>query len=309
MYTPLVRRLARATLALSLLGALPCAFAQTAIDETRTLSADARVSISNIKGSIRVVGGEGDTLRLRGQLGENAQLKLSEEDPQALSIEIEYPSSSGWGWGMSSGGDTDLEIELPSDVRLDIESVSAGVDVRGINGRSLKISAVSGAIELRDSAPQQLESETVSGAQRISAGAAELDVSSVSGAITIEASAASSLRAEAVSGGIDIRLQQAIDELRVETVSGEVRASGGPSASGLVRIETLSGALRLELPADTSAQIEADSFSGRIRSPVGEVEREEYGPGSSLDATLGEGAARIRLETFSGAIDLSVQGR
>ncbi|SDD62717.1 DUF4097 family beta strand repeat-containing protein [Aquimonas voraii] len=296
-------------LALSLLAALPCASAQTAINETRTLSADARVSVSNVKGSIRVVGGEGSTLRLRGQLGEDAELKLSADDPESVSIEIEYPNSSGWGWGGGAGGDTDLQIELPRDARLEVEAVSATVDVRGMNGRSLKISAVSGEVDLRDSAPQQLELETVSGGQRIQTGASELDLESVSGSIEVEASAARRLRAEAVSGDVDVRLQQRIEELRIETVSGAVRASAGPSAGGLLRIETLSGALRLELPADTSARIEAESFSGRIRSPVGEVEREDYGPGSSLDATLGGGESRIRLETFSGAIDLSLQGR
>ncbi|MFN7782338.1 MAG: DUF4097 family beta strand repeat-containing protein [Lysobacterales bacterium] len=297
------------SLALGLLAALPCASAQTPIDETRTLSSDARVSVSNIKGSIRIVGVEGSTLRLRGQLGENAELKLSADDPEAVSIEIEYPSSSGWGWGVSSGGDTDLEIELPNDARLDVEAVSASIDVRGVSGRSLKIGAVSGDVDVRDSAPQRLDLETVSGGQRIRTGASEIDLASVSGSIEVEANAALRLRAEAVSGSVDLRLPQPIDELRVETVSGEVRASAGPSASGLLRIETLSGALRLELPAATSARIEAESFSGRIRSPVGEVVREDYGPGSSLDASLGDGAARIRLETFSGAIDLSVQGR
>lgn len=298
----------RALLLVPLLGSLPLAQAQTALDETRTLAADARVAVSNVKGSIRIVGGDGDTLRLRGELGADAKLKPLGDDPRSLRIEVEYPSSSGWGWGASRGGDTHLEVELPRGVSLDVEAVSAEIEIRGVSGERIKASSVSGSIELRESAPQRLDLETVSGGQRIDSAAPEISLESVSGAIEIDARGAQTLRAEAVSGAVDVRLSQPIRELRAETVSGRVRVLGGPSADGSLRIETLSGALRLELPADTSARIEAESFSGRIRSPVGEVERPEFGPGSSLDARLGDGSARIQLETFSGALDISLQG-
>lgn len=292
-----------------LLCMLTLAQAQTALDETRPLAADARISVSNVKGSIRITGGEGSELRLRGELGKDAKLKPLGNDPRSLKIEVEYPSSSGWGWGGTSGGDTHLQIELPRGVSLDVDAVSAEIDIRGISGERIKANAVSGRIELRDSAPQRLQVDTVSGAQRIESSAREIALESVSGAIDIDARAAETLRVEAVSGAVDVRLQQPIRELRSETVSGRTRVSGGPTADGSLRIETLSGTLRLELPANTSARIEAETFSGRIRSPVGDVQRPEFGPGASLDARLGSGSARIQLETFSGALDISLQGQ
>lgn len=309
MNRPTTPPLLHGVLSLSLLCGLSLAQAQTALDESRTLAADARVSISNVKGSIQVVGGQSDTLRLRGELGQDAKLKPIGNDPRNLKIEVEYPNSSGWGWGAARGGDTRLEIELPRGVALEVDAVSARIDIRGVSGERIKAASVSGRIELHDSAPQRLQVETVSGSQRIDSGAPAIELESVSGAIEIDARAADSLRAEAVSGAIDVRLQQPIHDLRMETVSGRVRVIGGPRADGSLRIETLSGALRLELPADTSARIEAESFSGRIRSPVGEVERPEFGPGSSLSAQLGDGRARIQLETFSGGLDISLQGQ
>ena len=42
-------------------------------------------------------------------------------------------------------------------------------------------------------------------------------------------------------------------------------------------------------------------------SPVGRVDREEYGPGKSLDARLGQGQGKIRLESFSGDVDLELK--
>ena len=54
-------------------------------------------------------------------------------------------------------------------------------------------------------------------------------------------------------------------------------------------------------------RLEASSFSGRIRSDIGTVETAEHGPGRSLQARAGAGDASVRVETFSGSIDLRLR--
>jgi DUF4097 and DUF4098 domain-containing protein YvlB len=66
----------------------------------------------------------------------------------------------------------------------------------------------------------------------------------------------------------------------------------------------MSGDVRLYLPADASARLNASTFSGSIRSDFGTVREPEHGPGSSLDATAGSGSGQVKLETFSGDIDI-----
>ena len=66
----------------------------------------------------------------------------------------------------------------------------------------------------------------------------------------------------------------------------------------------MSGDIRIDTGADLSARIEAETFSGRIRSDFGKVEEPEHGPGRSLDATVGDGGARIKIDTFSGDISI-----
>jgi len=312
MNRPLLRPLLPMLLAAAVLAPAGPVVAQQTIDETRTLAADARVEVHNVKGSIRISAGSDDRLRLTGQLGKDAKLDVEGDDPDSLKIEVDYPNSSGWGWGWGgggSGGDTHLVLELPRGVQLEVSAVSAEVEIRGISGSRLEAETVSGSLVLSDSAPGKLELSTVSGALRADTGAEAIQLESVSGELRVVASRARTLRAETVSGDLEVELAQPAQDLRLETVSGSARLVGGPAPGGSLRAETLSGRLRLELPAGTSARISAESFSGRIRSAVGEVEKAEFGPGSSLSGQIGEGSARIQLETFSGDLDLRIEGR
>jgi hypothetical protein len=311
MKRPMPHPLLSTAASVCLLALASAVAAQQDIDETRTLAPNARIEVHNVKGSIRISAGAEDRLRLSGRLGDKARLKLAGDGPDALKIEVDYPSSSGWGWGWGGGGggESHLVLELPRTVELDVSAVSAEVEIRGISGPRLEAETVSGALALSDSAPQRLVLSTVSGALRADTGAEALQLESVSGEVRVRASQARTLRAETVSGALEVELGQPAEELRLETVSGSARLAGGPAPGGQLRAETLGGRLRIELPAATSAKIRADSFSGRIRSAVGEIEKAEYGPGSSLRGQLGDGSAKIVLETFSGDLELRVEGR
>ena len=67
------------------------------------------------------------------------------------------------------------------------------------------------------------------------------------------------------------------------------------------------GDVHLYLPADVSAHLRASTFSGSIRSDFGTVKDEDHGPGSSLDASIGSGDARVNVETFSGDLEIRRQ--
>ena len=53
-------------------------------------------------------------------------------------------------------------------------------------------------------------------------------------------------------------------------------------------------------------ELEAESFSGSLKAPGATVDKEEFGPGSSLRTRYGSGAGEIRVETFSGDFTLSL---
>ena len=77
---------------------------------------------------------------------------------------------------------------------------------------------------------------------------------------------------------------------------------------GRMQLESMSGDIRLRLPAALSAHVEATTFSGSIGSDYGAVQDKGHGPGSNLDARVGEGDTQIHVESFSGDIELRKQG-
>jgi len=69
----------------------------------------------------------------------------------------------------------------------------------------------------------------------------------------------------------------------------------------------VSGSLRLSLPKTSSAQFQVESFSGDISSAIGKVVKEEYGPGQSLNARIGDGKGRVNLNTMSGDVTVEMK--
>lgn len=294
-----------APLALAI-AALP-AFAGTPINQTRPLAADGSVSIENIKGRIVVRTWAQPQVRITGTLGKGAEKLEVDGDGRDLSIEVKYPDRrNGWGWNRNEMEPTILEITVPQKASLDIESVSAEVDVQQIAGRKLDVSSVSGNIVVTASSPGEASFENVSGNTTLRITTDNVSAESVSGDINMQGGLSGRVSMETVSGNASL-IAKTLSKLQFSSVSGDADVQAALATNGVVTGETVSGTLRLSLPKTTSAQLSIETFSGDINSPVGKVDREEYGPGKSLDARLGQGQGKIRLESFSGDVDLELK--
>lgn len=300
------------TLALSLvLAALPPAADAAAqrVEETRAVEADARIEVSNVRGRVTVRGWERDQVEVTGTLGDGVKGLVIEGDGRRLVVRVDYPKGGnggwfGW-WGGERVGDSDITVLVPRGASLEVESVSAEIDIEGLQGADLEVESVSGSVRL-DSAPARLAVETVSGAQHLTSPARDIRVETVSGSIEVSGAGPDTLRAETVSGDVTLRLSQLTGDVSAETVSGGIRLALGAGLARRARIESMSGAVELNLPRTASARLSASSFSGGIRSDVGEVERTSYGPGSSLTHVLGNGEADVSIESFSGSVRIQL---
>ena len=293
------------------LGALP-AQAATPINQSRPLAATGTLHIENIKGRIVVRTWAQPEVKVTGSLGKGVEKLIFEGDASSARIIVKYPDShdGNWGWGKGGSGEdsepTILEVTMPQRASLDIDSVSASVDVQQMAGRELSVSSVSGDVVATASSPGEASFENVSGDTTLRITTARSDVESVSGDINLSGGITGDVSLESVSGNI-LLAAKALDKLHVGTVSGDADLRAGIAGSGQVKAETVSGNLRLTVPVGTSARIEAESFSGDIESPAGRVEHEEYGPGKSLGAKLGSGQGRIELESFSGDLRIRLE--
>jgi len=271
--------------------------------ETRPLDPRGTVEISNVRGAIVVTVGDEDKVSLSGTLG--ADTKLTFDGPAGrVRIKAESTGSGGWfHWG--GGGpseDTRLEVRVPRAATLELSAVSADTRVRGISGSdSLQVESVSGDVDIAaDTARLTLSS--VSGDVGFTGRSPRSDIESVSGDLTLDG-LSGELSLDTVSGDAVVRAD-GLSEVDLGSVSGDLRLSASLLGAARLSAESVSGDIDLELPADTSARVDAETFSGRLRSSFPLKIEDHDGPGSEMHGKLGDGDARIKLDTFSGDVNL-----
>lgn len=296
------------TLCLALLTILACSplLAATPIDQTRPLDPRGRIEIDNLKGRIQVRACKCEQVRITGSLGEGVEKLVVEGDRNHLVVRAQYPHRVG-AWRNDRTGPTDLRLQVPLQARLDIESVSADIDVNGVAPGSLDIDTVSGNVDAA-AAPGRANIQSVSGDLRLTLNSADARAETVSGDLTLGGRLDGEVHVETVSGDISLDSNgESLRRVSAGTVSGDTGMRIGLAKGGQIKAETVSGDLRLRLPKSLSARVSAESFSGDLVAPGAKVHKEDFGPGSSIDQRYGDGSGEIHLETFSGDVTLVLE--
>lgn len=280
-------------LLLSLAGALP-AIAATPIDQKRPLDARGRVEIENVKGRVEVVAWDRPEVKLTGSLGEGVEKLLVEGDERVLRIKVKYPARN------RNAGESRLVVQVPVLADLEVETVSADINVHGIASRELELQSVSGDI-VANGAPRRGKIASVSGDIRLAMNSPGLKVETVSGELVAQGRLNGEISLESVSGDVRLNtLGERVRRLSANTVSGDMTLDLALAEDGEIRMESVSGDLLLRLPAGLSAQVSGESFSGDLSAPGAKIKKEEFGLGSSFRTRYGEGKGDIRIQTFSG---------
>jgi DUF4097 and DUF4098 domain-containing protein YvlB len=254
---------------------------------TRTLtgSTDKRLRIENSAGSVKVVpGGPGTTaeyvVSARGENEAEARRRAAAVEVQAVHIGGEGDRIRVNARGrMPAGVTVDVVVHSAPDRALAVKTVSASIDVTGIQG-GVSAESVSGEIEL-DRCGGSAVARTVSGGIDVDGAAGSVNARSTSGRVTLAGLHSQDVTAKTVSGGIRVGLLGAF--------------------SGRLESASVSGSLDLALPEQADCQLDASSVSGIISGgPWGS----DAGHRASLRLGLGQGS--VRLHTTSGGIHLAL---
>ena len=280
------------------------ALADTPIQLRHDATPTARVSISNIAGTVNVTAWDRNEVQVSGRLGDGAKPLAITGSNGDLEIKVEPQGGSGWfNWGGDSKmAPTTLELHVPKAASLDVDVISAPLVIDGMDGGSIQVNTVSGKARINARTPS-LKVDSVSGGIEQAWHAEQAALQTVSGEILAPA-LGRDVELQTISGRIQAN-GGPWQKLTLSTVSGDVQLIGSLAAGGSIGIDSMSGDVQLQLPANTSASLHASSFSGDLRSDFGTPKEPEHGPGSSLDVRLGAGAGKINIETFSG--DLRVR--
>lgn len=282
--------------------AFDAAFAATPINETRPLSPTGSIDVSNVVGKIQVRACQCNTVAITGSLGKDVEKLDIDGDNDHLDVKVKYPKN------VRHAEPTILLLTVPLQANLDIDGVAVEIDVRDVAPKKLSINSVSGNVFVA-AAPKELESDSVSGDQNLTVNSSDVEIDSVSGNVVLRGRLDGKVKAETVSGDIDVQAnpQHRLHEFSATTVSGNATLQATLARDAEVKMETLSGDVRAILPKDLSAQVTAQTFSGDIRAPGASVQKPKFGPGANLDARYGNGEGKIDLHSFSGDAELKLE--
>lgn len=283
--------------AASLLCLVAPAQAEQNLQRKAAVPADAAIEIGNVSGRVEVTAWDRNEVDLDATLtGDEDKLEF-DADGRHLRIKVTRPDKM-----LRGPKEATLILRVPQGASLRAEVVSAELEVRGLRGEQ-RLNSVSGDVRTEAfTAPVALRTISGDGTIAGTGGKAEVSVSSVSGTLEVT-NVQGSAEAETVSGEVTLRLD-AVDRLKVGTVSGEFDGSVELLPGARVEIESVSGEIDLRLKPPVNADFELETFSGDIEACFGPQSRakSKYGPGRELSFTQGTGGALVQIETMSGEI-------
>jgi DUF4097 and DUF4098 domain-containing protein YvlB len=288
-----------AVIATSALLATPAAQAVQNIDQSLPTGATPSVDISNVQGRVSVSAWDQPVVKVTGTIeNDKTEFEFS-GDAGRVVIKVRPESSK-----TDRHDDALLDIKVPAGASLDVNTVSADIQVEGVRGAQ-QLESVSGDVTAT-AFDEEVEVQTISGDAAVngSGGKARVETESVSGDVKVRG-VSGELQAKSVSGDLELELGT-MTRLQMETVSGNVRADAILASDGRVEAESVSGNVRIRFGKPVNGEFDLESFSGSIDSCFGpKAERKsKYAPGSELRFTQGEGGARVSVDTMSGNIKL-----
>jgi DUF4097 and DUF4098 domain-containing protein YvlB len=269
------------------------------LDETRDLTADGHVLVENLAGSVEVTVWDKAKIEIKGELGDDVEKVEISATGNGIQIRVKNKQNA------HNIDGTDLYLRVPLAASIEVETISADIEMNGSAGESIVLNTVSGDVEAQAS-PQRLEIQSVSGEVDFVGSTSRSSVETVSGDISLSGGVHGEIEISTVSGDVSL-IAEAVDRGRFESVSGDMKLDLAINDNGRLASESMSGDLILRLPAAQQAGFEVQTYSGDIRSDFGESARVSRGPGSALKYSEGNNGALIRLESFSGDIQIRRQ--
>ncbi len=259
------------------------------IEKTFSVASPARLSVSNIRGSVEIHPGEEGVILVKATKQPHSgdekrtEIVIAQEADGTVKAATRFPDSS-WNWMFGSQPcEVDYVVKAPRQCSLKLNGVSNTVLAEGFEG-DVSVNSVSGEITLRD-LTGSVRIHTVSGDTNGERIAGSLDLDTVSGDVVLKESALSSIKANSVSG-----------DMRIRT----------PLAEGPYDFKSVSGDVRLMVPPDIHCTGELHSVSGDLVSafPITGSSRQH----GSQTVNVQGGGVKISLHSVSGDLSLDCDG-
>jgi DUF4097 and DUF4098 domain-containing protein YvlB len=259
------------------------------IEKSFNVKLPARLTISNISGSVRVQPSEEDIIQVIAVKNphtgdpQRTEIEITQDATGAVTASTRFPEGA-WGWLLGSHPcDVDYTVKAPRQCSINVTSVSSFVMLEGFTG-DCSVNSVSGDIKLvtLDGA---LRIHTVSGRIAGEKMTGTLDLDSVSGDQEFKGSILSSVHSNTISGRVNLNTSLAAGPYHFKSVSGNVR---------------------LTMPASTHCSCELHTISGKLTSAFPVTSQSLSRTNQTMDVQ--GGGVLVELNSVSGDLSLDSDG-
>ena len=263
---------------------------------------DVRVRIELVSGQIEIKGWDRDEVRVQVDGDEARRLDI-EAGRKRVSIRSPGRGRRGLPWG---GGDLEVDVSLfvPVNSRIKARTMNGPIHAEGVGG-VLDFNAANGDIKVEGS-PSEARLETINASVELEGRASRVDARTINGNIKLTG-VSEEVSASTISGSIQVDAGT-LERVDLKTLSGSIELATRFADRARANLKSFSGSIRLELPSETSARFDIQSFSGGIRSELA-ASSTDSGPrvgGQHLEFTAAEGNGRVKVESFSGGVEIHV---
>ena len=221
-----------------------------------------------------------------------------------------------------------FSFKLNEGGRFSLSNVNGSVVVTGGSGNSVEIIATKKADNQKDldsieidisSSPDEISVETELGkstrwfSMGSTSGSVRYEVivpvstvldsiDTVNGGVNISG-VSGKVTAESVNG--DLEVSDLAGDVELSTVNGSIEAEFSRlEDQQRVKVETVNGRVTIRLPEDADVTISADTLNGGINASDFGLETDKGFVGSDLNGKIGNGGARLNIDTVNGAIKI-----
>lgn len=274
------------------------AVSATTVDRRIDATPNGTVEVRNLAGSVRINGWDRNEVHVTGTLGENVERLDLLSDGDRVIVHVVQQRNSNIAEG------TSLTIDAPRASTLDVDTVSADIDVRKVEGEQ-RLNSVSGNIDT-EAFKKELVVKSVSGNVLVNGHKqpAIARAQAVSGRLRLE-DVAGEVQADSVSGQVDVAATT-VDRALLTSISGTVSLRTGLGPDARIETTTTSGNVSLVFDGDAAAEYDLATFSGSIHNCFGPSLQptNRTGPQKHHRFREGNSNARVAANTMSGSIEV-----
>jgi putative adhesin len=266
----------------------------THTDTTFAVRTGTRLELNNFAGSIAVQTWTKNAVRVTAEHSSHVGIEIENSGPtldlqavhwRGIPTTVDYQITVPRWMGLElSGVNTDISVEN-SEAEVNAQTVQGDVTVTG-GTKSVSASSVEGDVRITR-ASGKIECSSVNAGVSVAESNGQILVSSINGEIVLRA--------------IDS------DDVEASTINGGVTYIGSLKDAGSYRFSTHNGEIAVTVPERANATVSVATYNGEFSSSF-PVQLKETRRGKRFNFTIGNGSARVELESFQGEIRLRRPG-